>query len=994
MTRLAPFQEATVAAAVARLEGPGVRRFLVADEVGLGKTMIARETAARLKGDRSRFNVLYLCPSLEIAGQNRSKFISLTGIDEKEYAAGEDRLSLTPLAPPMMGNGFRIFSFTPETSLPGWKPGPRTGRKAERALIRTMIQPYRRLEARLDELDKARGAASPLLPEKGAELAGYPAAGLNKALRDVFFVSGSIEKGILAWLEVKGNGLAEFISRARAALALTTLRSPAFKPDLVVLDEFHRYADLILPAEPRSPSAADHERAAVHGLLSGALLSGTAPPAVLLLSATPYRLQRLSGEDVHPVEHYRSLIDLAGFLTDGPAGREAVEAAMRNYQEALRTPGEAEQTVAAVREAKSALEILLRPIVARTERALVHEDDLFERPVISVSPDARDLQLFRHFASAVQTADPRLRAWTPAMWSSIPYPAQTLHNYALWPALSKAGRPPVEAGGKGPFAHPQLRALAAIAGDPKTLSLPWQRPTNPWWTLEGAWSASKPHPGKTLLFSRWKGAPTAVAALLSQPLSGPPRRPGTKSPAGFLRPGGGDASALIGLFAPWPTLSFAIWPAQDGQASLKAVKRKARADLEAFLLDRKIGLDGVQKRPVWEVALGLERQLSTSAFRRLTKAVTAARTGTGTRRWDRMEKISQISPAELSALANHILSAPGAAAARCAARHGLPPDDAKSMKALFGFTWTSLRAYLGHRPFAAAILPGSGFKRYPDALCAAVLRGGFEAVLDEQMTVLSVLGDAKGLKILDALTAGLIRRPGLVRLRQGRRDTRIAVQAVMPFSGGEQASGARKSGKLRTDTLRQAFNSPFWPHILCTTSVGQEGLDFHLWCARLVHWDLPAGPVDFEQREGRIARYGSLAVRRALAAAYGASAFEDTQRSSPSARLLAIVGKQPDTDTGLERWWLPAHGRPESITFDWKFSVRSARKARMLQDLLFYRLALGQPDTPAFMALLQRIGADASRARSLAVNLAPITAQLNGLQEPGSQCLTLRNRIL
>ncbi|MGH7020707.1 MAG: DEAD/DEAH box helicase family protein, partial [Brevundimonas sp.] len=147
MTRLAPFQRATVKAATACLQGPGTRRFLVADEVGLGKTLIAREVAAELKGKRSRFNVLYLCPSLEIAGQNRSKFVSLTGIDEKDYIGGEDRLSLVPLAPPMAGKGFSIFSFTPETSLPGWKPGPRTGRKTERALIRTLISPYPRLSA-------------------------------------------------------------------------------------------------------------------------------------------------------------------------------------------------------------------------------------------------------------------------------------------------------------------------------------------------------------------------------------------------------------------------------------------------------------------------------------------------------------------------------------------------------------------------------------------------------------------------------------------------------------------------------------------------------------------------------------------------------------------------------------------------------------------------------------------------------------------------------
>lgn len=972
MTRLAPFQDATVKAAEACLRGPGARRFLVADEVGLGKTMIARETAARLKGRRTRFNILYLCPSLEIAGQNRSKFISLTGLDEKDYMAGEDRLSLVPLAPPALENGFRIFSFTPETSLPGWKPGPRTGRKAEREVIRTLISAYPSLEAQLDALDDGRGAASPLLPAQGTDLDGYDLGLLQRALRDVFFIRGPTEQGLLDWLSRSGNGLAEFISRARAALALAALRSPELKPDFVVLDEFHRYADLILPREPDSTSPTALERARVHALMSDALLGGRRPPAVMLLSATPYRLRRLSGEDVHPVEHYRALIDLAGFLTGSAEVKDRVEAAMRAYQDALHAPGGAQAVVAAVRSAKTALESLLRPVVARTERALVHEADLFDRPFVPVAPDVRDLQVFRHFAGTVQRAPARLRGWAPAMWSSIPYPAQTLHGYALWKSVAGGGRPPIEAGGKGQFAHPQLRALAKIAGDPKALVLPWQRPTSPWWSLEGAWSASKPHPGKTLLFSRWRGAPTAVSALLSLQIAGPPRAAGVKAPPGYLRPGGGDASALIGLFAPWPLLSGMVDPIPQGSETLAAVRKRARADLEAALVGR-VKFGGSQKRPVWHVALGLEHHLSRPGFKRLATAVASASTGTGTRRWDRAEKIGEISQAELSALAAHLLCAPGAVTARCAARHGIALDNPKAMKACFSFTWNALRAYLGHRPFAAAILPESGCKRYPDALCKAVLKGGFEAVLDEQMTVLSVLGEAKDLKIFEGLDASLVRRPGLVRLRRGRRDARVPVQAIMPFSGGEQkAPKSKKAGKLRSESLRKAFNSPFWPHILCTTSAGQEGLDFHLWCARLVHWDLPSDPVDFEQREGRIARYASLAVRQSLAQHHGAEALAGAGQDSPSRRLLEIARSQPSTETGLERWWLPANGRPESISFDWKFSQRSERKDRMLKDLLYYRLALGQPDTSAFAAMLKRIGADAQLARSLAINLAPI----------------------
>jgi len=53
--------------------------------------------------------------------------------------------------------------------------------------------------------------------------------------------------------------------------------------------------------------------------------------------------------------------------------------------------------------------------------------------------------------------------------------------------------------------------------------------------------------------------------------------------------------------------------------------------------------------------------------------------------------------------------------------------------------------------------------------------------------------------------------------------------------------------------------------VLASTSVGQEGLDFHTYCHAIVHWNLPSNPVDLEQREGRIHRYKGHAVRRNVA---------------------------------------------------------------------------------------------------------------------------------
>ena len=970
---LAAFQKCTVEVASEALAGPGARRFLVADEVGLGKTVIARAVAQRLRAGRKRLNVMYLCPSLEIAGQNRPKFVSLTGIEAEEYEPGGDRLALVPGYLPQEGNGFRVFTFTPETSLPGWKPGPRTGRKAERELIRAALDRFPTLLSVVKRLDRERSGGGRRLLEGRGDLDGFTAAGIERAMRDIFDCqSGSVEKAVLGWLDREDVDVVEFVGRFRSVLALAALHSERVKPDLVILDEFHRYADLIIPRTEPSNVPLKQERARVHRLLVDALIGGEDRPAVLLLSATPYRLRRLDGDEIHQVDHYRSLIDLAGFLADDEGYRAAVEDAMRDYHDALGTTGTKNGIRQLVLSAKRRLEGLLRPLMARTERALVHKEDLFERSNPQVSVEAKDLVVFRHFA---EMAGSELAGWAPAMWTSIPYPAQTMHGYKVWKTLKTSKPAPIEAGsGRGGFAHPQLRHLAGMVGDPAHLSLPWQPPTAAWWRLEGPWSDRRPLPGKTLLFSRWRGAPTAISALLSINLSGGLRKPKEKAPASLLRPGGSETGALVGLFMPWPNLPLAIEPLKLPGASLTSVRRDARRQLEAYLRDRGIRLDGQEKRPTWIVAAGVERAISGTTFKRVSSLAAKVSRRAKAKNWTMLPKIARVSPDEVAALTEHLLSSPGSILARCLARHKVPQELPRDRQRVFAFAWESLRPYLGHRAFADLIQAASKRKRYPDALAEAMLKGGFEAVLDEQMCLLSRLGDAEGMEIIHQLSASLLDRPGLVQFRRGRTKHRVPVQAVTPFAGGEQSRGGKKKGKrFRSDTLRRAFNSPFWPHMLCTTSIGQEGLDFHLWCSRIVHWDLPGDPVDFEQREGRIARYGSLAVRRSLARDHGREALSTAAARSPFGELISLARKVEGDRTGLERWWLPADGRPTSVSFDWRFSQRSARRSRMLEDLLYYRLALGQPDPDAFVTMLRRVGAGEADGRELAIDLSAIS---------------------
>src|SRR5262249_29139232 len=76
MADLREFQLAAVERIVEKLSDPsGSRRFLLADEVGLGKTLVAKGVVDQLRSRKTAggFTLVYICSNNEIADQNREK---------------------------------------------------------------------------------------------------------------------------------------------------------------------------------------------------------------------------------------------------------------------------------------------------------------------------------------------------------------------------------------------------------------------------------------------------------------------------------------------------------------------------------------------------------------------------------------------------------------------------------------------------------------------------------------------------------------------------------------------------------------------------------------------------------------------------------------------------------------------------------------------------------------------------------------------------------
>jgi hypothetical protein len=158
----------------------------------------------------------------------------------------------------------------------------------------------------------------------------------------------------------------------------------------------------------------------------------------------------------------------------------------------------------------------------------------------------------------------------------------------------------------------------------------------------------------------------------------------------------------------------------------------------------------------------------------------------------------------------------------------------------------------------------------------------------------------------------------------------------------------------RPELLRGAFNSPFWPFVLASTSVGQEGLDFHNYCHAVVHWNLPTNPVDLEQREGRVHRYKGHAVRKNIAADHRAAIFNGESNGDPWAAMFeAAAALRNAGDNELKPYWIyPGEAKIERRVLALPTSRDEGRARALKRTLGAYRMLMGQPRQEDFLDYL------------------------------------------
>jgi hypothetical protein len=623
------FQRATAEAALATLTNKvGPRRFLVADEVGLGKTIVARTVISEMiKRRRRPLVVFYVTSNLNIAHQNRGKLLEFLETEEEQdrASAASDRLTLAanPQNRPEHEK-LHLYTLTPDTSVPMYRRRGGFGRLEERALI------FRLLSGRFPSLNtnafyaKCKG-------NQAGEASWSWALQRHEYIEGVRelqnrFIDALTKDQHVKFAEVNADTIARAAESERAsrlmgafrtALAMAVLQK--IKPDLVIFDEFQKFREILIDPPRVLPDP-------VAEALRGGSRSGD--HAVLLLSATPYRLYSSRQDEAAGLSHHEDFFQLVRFLFS-PDTKEPlqIERAFREFgiqMLARETPD-----FGALAKLRNEIEQRLAPVLSRTERPGTTASTSGQNFVHPHSEIAwEDLRVFKHWVARLQDGKKRgrgsldLKTFAVPYWLSIPLPIQMMGSgYVAWrdaekvrrrreePIFRSVQRDRLEAPKRWP--HPQLRELHKMIPSAR-LALPWVAPSLPWWDLLGPWAEAGSKGGKLLIFTRFKAVPPALASLLSftleaafaQRLRRNYRRAGEAQPLQFKE----DRPTLPALFFPSPTLIACTDPRRDKPANLAEVRASMRRQIGELLqkLSVKVRRSG-GKRAIWKLLPAIER---------------------------------------------------------------------------------------------------------------------------------------------------------------------------------------------------------------------------------------------------------------------------------------------------------------------------------------------------------------------------------------------------
>ncbi len=1005
LSGLKDFQRNTVEYVFSRFYGDNpTSRFLVADEVGLGKTMIAKgiiaKTVEHMQYQSDRIDVIYICSNASIASQN-IKRLNVSG--EEDGFTIATRLTYLPIqAKQLQKNRVNFISLTPATAFDHARS--RGGHADERAIVYRMLHglPFghdrRRAELRTGLLNLLQATAghdswrnrakSPNAPELDP---GISRAFLKAVLSDKEFYA-QLKEGCSRFKRYRPKGVSQedrelqyaLIAKLRNKLASTCVS--ALTPTLVVVDEFQRFKNLLQGEDDAS-------------MLAKTLFKESGA-RVLLLSATPYKMYTLAHEGDED-NHYQDFIETLKFLFDGSEGVEEIKKYLSAHRLALHSTSDAK---AESLQHKRNLERALLRVMCRTERVTTTRDhNSMLREVEKSAPlkatDINNAAAVDQVASLIQARD------LIEFWKSSPYLLNFLKHYEfrrkldarmefpsdkLYKALLTADKYNLKKADIENYQHldpanPRMRALFSDTLDKDMWQLLWMPPSMPYMEPAGLYQG-KDGLTKALVFSSWNAVPNAIASICSYEAE---RRMVNDTTLNHSKlydrfhqllhfsvsaEGRPTGMPMIAWLFPSTTLAKAVDPlkialAHGGDKPLdsKIMRQEVRLICEK-LIDQlpqpARGGNRIDERWYWAAPILLDAQ---NNVYNLSSEDWELKSEKGLQEHIALMQNMMAGNIELGLRPNDLvdvlcdlaLGGPGTCALRGLMR--IATDLNASDQTLL---ISASRIAVGFRslfnmPESIALLRQTGDMPYWRLTLQYCIDGNLQSVLDEYVHVLKeslglqedsqsdqVAGISKSIHSVLSLRTAQIGIDEIVPTEKGFEPKSFNTRCRFALRFGDIQDDSAQP-LVRADTVRDSFNSPFRPFILASTSIGQEGLDFHTWCHAVMHWNLPSNPVDLEQREGRVHRYKGHAVRKNISQKYGLATLAASFNSCDPWQELFSIAAQDKGDglSDLIPYWIFEDGpaRVERRIPILPFSKEAEKLKHLKQGLALYRMVFGQP---------------------------------------------------
>ncbi len=792
--------------------------------------------------------------------------------------------------------------------------------------------------------------------------------------------------------------------------------------DLFILDEFQRFKELL-----------DTQGESEQSMIAREVFRKQEETKVLLLSATPYKaMTRVSEEEGHNA-HLSQLLFLLKFLANGSTACLDKYEKEREYLlvQILRLRDASLDVDDLNDHAKKGVEDALRPLICRTERSQVSSafetvlktDHITCRDTFGISDIKSFIAIDRLGKQVSKLQTGRYSHQLMEFYKVAPWPLSFLSGYQFknqlekhqhdkrlkkalrqsdiaWLPRKKLNQYQVSMENDAPNA--KMRLLTKVVFSEKGERLLWVPPSLPYYPFEGPFQAQGSF-SKTLLFSAFIMAPRALSSLLSYEAErrlianrrGPkPKYFDKKKVSNIIRFEGQGSLVPWALIFPCKTLT--AMPLSSGHNNLEEAledrkkklvgklkllktfegaeqEKKSSSDnwyaLAPFLLDRINGKDEwVQD---WFNSYQLIRSDSKNASR-----------------LDNLRKLKFFLEDDVSLgqmpddLADYLALLSIASPAVCLARTwGQTWPESERTVVSQATTGASAMLLMFNKPEAQRVLqrlyPGQS-KHWRSILqyCAA---GNIQALFDEyghQLKSSSMDSESAMTKFTEVLGIQTSNISAQFSNSKKGKDVRLRCHYAVPL--GNQKTTDDK-GLVRVGHVRDAFNLPFRPFVLSSTSIGQEGLDFHWYCGRVVHWNLPGNPIDIEQREGRINRYKSLIVRRRVAEVFG-DKLKGAPGKDPWSELFDIANQETlaDRKTDLVPYWHMPDGKAqlERVVPMFPMSRETEKLDDLLRILSLYRLAFGQPRQQELLENLLHRGLSEEELEmvkeKLVIDLAPI----------------------